>query len=57
MEQLILTCLEAQLLMGKVLKGNNPNAVKIEVIEEIVKVTPESLPHRRKSRLKERSLT
>ena len=42
MEQLILTCLEAQLLMGRVLKGNNPNAVKIEVIEEIVKVTPES---------------
>ena len=42
MEQLILTCLEAQLLMGKVLKGNNPNPVKIEVIEEIVKVTPES---------------
>jgi hypothetical protein len=44
MEQLILTCLEAQLLMGRVLKGNNPNAVKIEVIEEIVKVTPESCP-------------
>jgi hypothetical protein len=42
MEQLILTCLEAQLLMGRVLKGNNPNPVKIEVIEEIVKVTPES---------------
>ena len=44
MEHLILTCLEAQLLMGKVLKGNNPNAVNIEVIEEIVKVTPESCP-------------
>jgi hypothetical protein len=44
MEQLILTCLEAQLLMGRVLKGNNPNPVKIEVIEEIVKVTPESCP-------------
>jgi hypothetical protein len=44
MEQLILTCLEAQLLMGRVLKGNNPNAVKIEVIAEIVKVTPESCP-------------
>ena len=44
MEQLILTCLESQLLMGKVLKGNNPNPVKIEVIEEIVKVTPESCP-------------
>jgi hypothetical protein len=26
--------------MGKVLKGNNPNAVKIEVIEEIQRVSP-----------------
>ena len=44
MEQLILTCLEAQLLMGRVLKGTQPAGIKIEVIEEIVKVTPESCP-------------
>jgi hypothetical protein len=30
--------------MGRVLKGNNPNPVKIEVIEEIVKVTPKICP-------------
>jgi hypothetical protein len=44
MEQLILTCLEAQLLMGRVLKGTQPVGIKIELIAEIVKVTPESCP-------------
>ena len=44
MEQLILTCLEAQLLMGRVLKGNNPNAVKIELLAEIQRVTPKICP-------------
>jgi len=44
MEQLILTCLEAQLLMGRVLKENQPVGVKIELIAEIQRVTPKICP-------------
>jgi hypothetical protein len=43
MEQIILTCLEAQLLMGRVLK-NQPVDIKIELIAEIQRVTPKSCP-------------
>jgi hypothetical protein len=30
--------------MGRVLKGNNPNAVKIELIAEIQGVSPKTCP-------------
>ena len=44
MEQLILSCLEAQLLMGQVLKTSQPIGVKIELISEIQKVSPKVCP-------------
>lgn len=44
MEQLILTCLEARLLMGQVLKTSQPVDITIEVIAEIRKVSPISCP-------------
>ena len=40
MEQLILTCLEAQLLIGKVLKKDQPAGIKIELMAEIQRVSP-----------------
>jgi hypothetical protein len=43
--KLILTCLEAQLLMGRVLKGNSTLlGIKIELIAEIRRSTPKSCP-------------
>ena len=44
MEQLILTCLEAQLMIGRVLKGTQPAGVKIELIAEIQGVSPKTCP-------------
>jgi len=40
MEQFILTCLEAQLLIGKVFKTSQPVGIKIELIAEIQRATP-----------------
>jgi hypothetical protein len=44
MEQLILTCLEAQLMIGRVLKKSLPVGVKIELIAEIQRVSPKICP-------------
>jgi hypothetical protein len=44
MEQLILTCLEAQLMIGKVFKTNQPIGVKLELIAEIQGVSPKTCP-------------
>jgi hypothetical protein len=43
MEQIIITCLEAQLLMGRVQTATNTSlAIKVELLSEILRVSPKT---------------
>ena len=42
MEAVILTCLQAQLMTGRVLKQNIPSHVKNDIIWEIKQITPKT---------------
>ena len=44
MEQLILTCLQAQLMVGRVHKTDIPKQAKNELIWEIKQVSPKTCP-------------
>jgi hypothetical protein len=44
MEAIILTCLQAQIMAGRVLKQNIPNHVKNDIIWEIKQITPKTCP-------------
>jgi hypothetical protein len=44
MEAVILTCLQSQLMTGRVLKHSIPNHVKNDIIWEIKQITPKNCP-------------
>ena len=44
MEAVILTCLQAQLMVGRVLKHDIPKQAKNELIWEIKQITPKMCP-------------
>jgi len=44
MEAIILTCLQAQLMAGRVLKHDIPKQVKNDIIWEIKQISPKTCP-------------
>ena len=44
MEAIILTCLQAQLMAGRVLKQDIPNQAKNDIIWEIKQISPKTCP-------------
>jgi len=44
METVILTCLQAQLMIGRVLKHDIPKQAKNDIIWEIKQITPKTCP-------------